>query len=145
MKRASDPFDCELGSERRRWTKLEECNFFLIPSAQCRPAWLAASFNEMRDNSLQTAGWGPAGVHVQYIIGFALLPRSSVYVPPVHSKHLKGGKQIYRFHQNTVDMQNQLLIMTFPHFWGQTSLGVTRVCARQLWLPKADNAANTRD
>lgn len=101
-------------------------------SAQCRPVWVAAPFNEMQDNSLQTAGWGPAGVHVQYIIGFALLPRSSVYVPPVHSKHLKDGKQIYQFPAYTVDMQSQLRIVTFPQFWGQTSLRVTRVCASQI-------------
>lgn len=127
LNRAPDLFDCELGSERRRWTKLEECNFFFMLSAQCCPVWLAASFNEIRDNSLQTAGRGPAGVHVQYIIGFALLPRSSVYVPPVSSKHLKHGKQIYQFHPYTVDMQSQLLIVTLPQFWG-IAPGDTRMC-----------------
>lgn len=99
----------------------------------------------MWDNSLQTAGWGPAGVHVQYIIGFALLPTSSTDVPPVHSKHLKEGKQIYQFHRCTADMQSQLLLVTFPQFWGQTSLRVTRVRARQLRLSEPDNAVNAPD
>lgn len=34
------------------------------------PVRFAASFTEMWDNSLQTAGCRPARVHVQYIIGF---------------------------------------------------------------------------
>lgn len=102
LKRAPDPFFCERGSERRRWphderTKREEGNFFFMLPAECRPVWLAAPFMKCGIMVFQTAGRGPAGVHVQYIIGFAFLPRSSVYVPPVQSKHLKDGKQIYQF------------------------------------------------
>lgn len=128
LKRPPDPFDCELGSQRRHWTKLEECNFFSMPSAVLYALLLHSMKCGIIVFRLQ------AGDQQEFmcsiLLGFALLPRSSVYVPAVHSKRLKDGKQIDQFHRCSADTQSQLLIATFPSFWRHTSLRVTVVYVR---------------